>query len=817
MTVLIVWGMRWRKVFRDLWGNKTRTLLVVLSIAVGVFAVGTVAHMQVIVSDDLDESYAAVNPANVTLYTDEPFDEALLETIRRMPDVAEAEGRRQIIVQFKTEPDGAWHPLILYALADYEDIRINIVRPVQVFDPDLTNWPPGDWPPVKRTLTIERTSLLMAQLGLTRSKLGDTLIIKTPAGKEKALPVTGLAYDFARIPATFSLMAVGYVTFDTMEWFGEPGTYNELHIIVAGNKTDVHHLQHVAAAVENKIEKSGREVTSVQVHTPGKLPLDNYFQAISLILGVLGLLSLFLSGFLVVNTISAQLAQQTQQIGVMKAIGAQGGQLTGMYLVMVLVFGLLALFIAVPLSAWGAEQFAGFLAYFLNFQLNDFSTPPQVLAFEVAMALLVPMLAGLFPIVRGTRITIRAAISDYGLGKGQFGTSLVDRLLVNLQNLMLLPRPFLLSLRNTVRRKTRLSLTLVTLIIASTVFMGIFNVRASLFLTLEDIFQYFQYDVQVLFKRPYRVARIENIARQFPGVVNIESWIQDSVIYLRPDGSEGETLGLTALPADTEMFQAKVLEGRWLLPDDRNAVVISSDVLQEQPDLRVGDTITLKRGNEESEWVVVGVVQGLLAQPLVYTNYDYFARTTGAVGQASSTQLTFSGPVDTDLAQQLQSHFDDARLGVITTFTATQQREQSAVLFNIITSFLFSMAVLLAAVGGLGLMGTMSLNVLERIREIGVMRAIGASDETVLQIVLVEGVLIGLLSWAAGLLLALPLSRFLSTAVGMQFLQIPLHTTFSIKGVFIWLVLVIALSAIASYLPALRASRLTIREVLAYE
>ncbi len=114
-------------------------------------------------------------------------------------------------------------------------------------------------------------------------------------------------------------------------------------------------------------------------------------------------------------------------------------------------------------------------------------------------------------------------------------------------------------------------------------------------------------------------------------------------------------------------------------------------------------------------------------------------------------------------------------------------------------------------------MGTMSLNVLERIREIGVMRAIGASDETVLQIVLVEGVLIGLLSWAAGLLLALPLSRFLSTAVGMQFLQFPLHTTFSLKGVFIWLVLVIALSAIASYLPALRASRLTIREVLAYE
>ena len=135
---------------------------------------------------------------------------------------------------------------------------------------------------------LERTSLLMAQLGLTRSKLGDTLIIKTPAGKEKELPITGLAYDFARIPATFSGMAVGYVTFDTMEWLGKPRSYNELHIIAASDKTDLYHLQRVAAAVENKIEKSGREVTSVQVHTPGKLPLDNYFQAISLILGILG-------------------------------------------------------------------------------------------------------------------------------------------------------------------------------------------------------------------------------------------------------------------------------------------------------------------------------------------------------------------------------------------------------------------------------------------------------------------------------------------------------------------------------------------------
>lgn len=820
MQVLRVVGMRWRKVLRDLLSNKTRTTLVVLSIAVGVFAVGTVAHMQVIVSDDLDASYAAVSPASATIYTAEAVDDNLIQTIRRMPEVAEAEGRRLILVQFKTKADGAWHPLILTALDDYEDIHINKVQPEIVFEPDPANWPTGEWPPLDRALTIERTSLLMAQLGLTRSQLNDSLIIKTPAGKERAMRISGLAYDFARVPATFSGMAVGYVTFETMEWFGEPRSYNELHIIVSGDKTDMAHIQRVANLVEHKIEKSGREVTSVQVHTPGKLPLDNYFQAISLILGVLGFISLFLSGFLVVNTISALLAQQTKQIGVMKAIGAEGRQLTTMYLMMVLLFGLLALLLAIPLSTQGAEQFAGFLSYFLNFQLSEFTTPMQVILFEVAMALLVPMLAGLVPIMRGTQITIREAISDYGLGKGQFGANMIDRLLMNLHRLLAVPRPLLLSLRNAVRRKGRLSLTLVTLIIASMVFIGVFNVRASLFLTIDELQQYFQYDIQVLFKRPYRAARIEAIAREFPGLTNIESWIQDSVIRLRPDGSEGTTLALTALPPQTQMFEAAVLEGRWLLPQDHNAVVISSDVLQDEADIGVGDTIVFKRGGQESEWVVVGVVQGILAQPIAYANYDYFARLTGAVGQASHSQLIIDSQgqkIDAELAQKVQAHFEDAGLGVITTFTATQQREQIAVLFNIITSFLFSMAVLLAAVGGLGLMGTMSLNVLERIREIGVLRAIGASDETVLQIIIVEGVLIGLISWAVGLLLALPLSDWLSTAIGMQFLQIPLSTTFSVQGAVIWLCLVVALSALASYLPAQHASRLTIREVLAYE
>jgi putative ABC transport system permease protein len=136
---------------------------------------------------------------------------------------------------------------------------------------------------------------------------------------------------------------------------------------------------------------------------------------------------------------------------------------------------------------------------------------------------------------------------------------------------------------------------------------------------------------------------------------------------------------------------------------------------------------------------------------------------------------------------------------------------------DVLVYTLMVMAVLIALVGGLGLMGTMSMNVMERNREIGVMRAIGASDFTVQQMVIVEGMVIGVISWFLGALLAFPISLVLDYIVGIAFVTSPLDFIISPYGFMIWLAGVLILSALASYLPARSASRLTVREVLAYE
>ena len=171
-----------------------------------------------------------------------------------------------------------------------------------------------------------------------------------------------------------------------------------------------------------------------------------------------------------------------------------------------------------------------------------------------------------------------------------------------------------------------------------------------------------------------------------------------------------------------------------------------------------------------------------------------------------------------EMKTTLESLYKDAgiRLGG-TALTSQTLRQSNEVLFNIITAMLMVMAVLMAIVGGLGLMGTMSINVLERTREIGVMRAIGASNGAVRGIVMTEGVFIGLFSGLIAAAFSYPLAQLLCNLVGVAIFQIPLTFSFSITGTILWLVIVAVLSALASFLPAFNASRLTVREILAYE
>jgi len=639
----------------------------------------------------------------------------------------------------------------------------------------------------------------------------------TPNGRQRELKISGLAHDLNKPAGTFTNQATGYITFETLELFGYPKAYNELLITIEGNPPDAARVKEVANLVADKIIKGGRAVYSIVLANPGRLWFESFLAPMTSILGILGLIILIMSGLLVVNTISALMAQQLRQIGMMKAVGARTSQIMWVYLFSMLVIGLAALAVAVPLGNLWTRSSVKLLAGIINFNITNLDLPLQVFYIQFGLSILVPLIAALFPILSGSRITVREAISDYGLSKVNFGQSLFDQIIGRIHGL---PRPLLLSLRNTFRQKGRLALTLATLSIASAIFIAVLSVYASLTGTMNRALSYYGFDLIVQFSRTYRIEQIANEVKDLPGVVTAEIWDSASGRILLPDGSETDPIMVIAPSVNTALLNPSLLAGRWLKPTDENAIVINSDVLKVAPNVRVGDQITLNIEEKEAVWTVVGIIRSVLSGPTAYANYPYFSRMLGRYGEAAATyvkvQLQDSG-YQTMMAKLLQDHFERSGMRVGSTTTVSNLRQSAISQYNVIFIFLLLMVVLLTVVGGLGLTGTMSLNVLERTREIGVLRAVGASNGAVLQIIIVEGILIGLISWFIGIILAVPLSWILGRAVGTGFLGEPLPLTYSFAGILIWLLIVLILASIASYIPARRAVILTVRDILAYE
>ena len=789
--------VRWYKVLYDLLSNKKRSALVVLSIAVGVLSVGLATGAQTILSRELPAGYLATDPAGAKFITS-PFDDDLVDTIRRVPRVRDAEGRRSLFARFRTGPD-EWRSVNLFAIPHFDDMRVNKIHPVQ-----------GNWPPRDHEILIEQ-----AALGTARTHVGAEVVIRLADGKERTLRVVGVAHDQSQEPATFEGSIYGYVT---LEWLGEPRNYNELYITADPQVRDLAEMRQIAARVRRKIEDSGRVVLATSVPEPGKLALQDAVDGIMVVLSTFGVFILILSGFLVVNTLSALLGQQVRQIGIMKAIGGRTWQIASLYLGMALTFGLLGVIVGAPLGWLGARWLAVFVAGIINNDVADLSISPFVLALEVGVGLLAPLLAALVPVLSGARVTVREALSDNSVSRGQFGSGWIDRRLRSIRGL---PSTWMLPLRNAFRRKGRLALTLTTLTLASAFFIAVISTYASVLRSIDRGFQYWGMDLILTLNRPHRVARLEQAAMQVPGVVRAEpsNFVQVNRAYA--DDTEGDILLMYAFSADTSSVKPDIVEGRWLLPEDANAIVITNKFLDKEPGVKVGDTIRLKVLGKEMNWQVVGIAHLMMGDgPTVYVNMPYLA---SAVGLRERADWLYIHTAQHDSASQLlalqalDQQFKLKGIRITSTMLIADLRTTIRALFDAVVVVLMIMAVLLSIVGGLGLMGIMSLNALERSREIGVMRAIGASDSALLRVILIEGILIGLVSWLVGCVMAWPLSQVLCDAVGMAMIQTPLTFTFSAAGVLIWLALVVALTSVASYFPARNACQITIRETLAYE
>jgi putative ABC transport system permease protein len=383
------------------------------------------------------------------------------------------------------------------------------------------------------------------------------------------------------------------------------------------------------------------------------------------------------------------------------------------------------------------------------------------------------------------------------------------------------PRPFIISLRNTFRRRGRLVLTLFTLTMGGAIFIAVFNVRTTLHDYIGAIGKYFAADISVDFDQPYRLREIRQMLAGVDGVTDVEGWQFVSGELLDEKGEVLENINIFGPPANSELIQPILVEGRFVQADDVRKLALSEAAYGYFPNIKPGDSVNLKINGREEVWEVIGIFkfvdrEGVLA----YAPYEYISKMNNLANQAYSFRLVtdrHDRAYQNAKAEELDKFFREhgfkvriAEAGRATLDTAVESLDTLVV-------FLLIMAILTAVVGAMGLTGTMGMNVLERTREIGIMRAIGADDRAVMRTVIAEGLVIGAMSFVLAIILSIPFTYLLSTIVSLAVFETPIDVIFTFTGYGIWLGLVLLLSVIASILPARNAARLTIREVLAYE
>ncbi|MBI5351997.1 MAG: FtsX-like permease family protein [Chloroflexi bacterium] len=799
---------RWKKMLRDLQAARGRMAMMVIAMAVSIFGVGMILSAYTILSREMSRNYLGTNPASAFIELDR-VDAALVEAVSQRPGISEAEAGSWVTARAEVNPN-EWMPVFLFVVPDFNAAHVSTVNPEA-----------GAYPPSEYTILLEREVLPMLNV-----KIGDALAIQTPNGSKQQILISGTVHDPALAPAWQEQTVYGYITPATLTTLGESETLHILKVVVSDQRYNIAAIDSTVSELASWLKGQGYVVDEIRIPPPGKHPHQSQMRSILMLLLVFSVMALILSAILTATMIGGLLAQQIRQIGIMKAIGARSSQITSLYLALVALLGSGAVLIGLPLGIVAGRAFAGVVAKLLNLNIYSDAVSAWVYLILLLMGILTPLLVALNPILRTTRITVRESINDYGVSLEKSASRLRDNWF---SRILSFDNTLILALRNTFRRRGRLLLTLSLLSAAGAMFMTGINVKAGWQAYLDQAAADRHYDLEIRLNQPVSEEKISSVVAAISGVEKIESWNvspaalvrTDSLDIVRtyPDGGHG-SFSLRSVPLETQLIATPLLDGRWLQAGDTNAVVLNQNAKALFPTAKVGDDIQLMIEGKAATFRLVGVIRQILSPSAAYVSPAMFAEATGQpVQSVNAIRFVMKGHDAQMLAsvtKEIERAFAAENIGVKVAISESLLGEAISGHVYIFIFALILISAVMAVVGALGLTSSMGTSVIERTREFGIMRAIGAKSKTILRNVISEGVFIGLMSWMIALPLSIPLTYGIGYLVGYMSFRAPLPLTVSLPGLVIWLSVIIAGSIAASAYPAQQASQLTIRETLAY-
>lgn len=816
------------KLLRDLQTAWERMVMMVIAISVSLIVFSGMLYARTLVLSNTASGYLSTNPASARIMLESGVmpdeTDAFIAAAKAEPGVIDATMRQVTNVELQKESSGLKSlQLFVAAAAD----------PMQIATFKIEKG--AGWPPPPDGILLERSTLELLQLNV-----GDQVAVIGFDGRPAQLTIAGSVHDQS-LALAGQTAGVGYIQASTLPLLGKPSALDQLVITVADHplqaqdrpglqvpSRDRDTIVRTALSLVVRLEAmSGSTIDQVAVPTPYEHPHQAISVTVLSALSAFGLMSLILSAILIATMFNGLLTQQIPQIGMMKAIGARSSRILQLYGIMVLLVSVLATVLAfVPGLFLGRTLAQMVLSSALNIDVANLSIPWWVFGTVILAGVFVPLLIVLLPLLRASRRTVREALDEHGVAErqGRMTTGLFSWL----GRLRHVDRTLMVAFRNLFRRQARLFLSVGLLATGGATFVSGLNVMASFQAIPYTIYNEQRWDVEIRFGDPASSTELTAIVEKVAGVSRVETWnisatsIQNTgetnVTRTYPDQGHG-SLSLSAIPPSTSMLiPPQIIEGRWLNPDDTNAVVLPASIRQTMPDVQVGDSVQLSVADRPTTWQVIGIAGGMGGSCPCVTQ-QALERANGRQDQANVVRIiTDRHDADARVAIGQSAAQALAAAGIkplepraIDDVVASTE-EHSVILVGVI----LLIASTIGVVGLIGLGSTMSTNVLERTREFGVMKAIGASGATIRRLVVFEGVFIAVVSCVVAAVPAIILTWAIGAGLGSLFLSMPMPFAISAQGIAIWILVVVLGAVLATLAPASQASRLTVRDALAY-
>ncbi len=788
-------SMRWRKVAGDMRMYRGRLLAIALVLVVSAAAVIAALDARTILKREISASFLLANAPDIAL-SFERVEEHQQRLIAAQEGVAATGARRAFFTRIAVR-DGSWLPVRVSVVPDF---AAQGVATVHLHD--------GAWPGGDGSILIEQSAQ-----SLLGSAAGAKVKIRRADGETLELPLGAWVHDTAVAPSTQERMLYAYVTPGTAALLAPQSAAPDQLLVKMTQRGSASEAYEFGNALLAALEHAGMPALRMEVLAPTH-PHKALMNAMLNVLGVLAVMALLAGTALTGYLIAAWMKKEVRLVGVMKTLGARTHQIAMQYLTLAAPLALLAMAIARPLGAQLGRMLAEYYAVLLNIELANRSTPQTLLQMEILCLLALPLLAMALPIWRAARVTPMAAMHDAGITALPAAGRLAARLLRFPGRVR-----WTLASRNIWRRPWRLSFMLAGFTFGGALFMTTCSNYESLTHVLDRNLAQQGHDLEVLWARGSPGAPLEQIAGKVRGVTIAEAWRRATLTVTLPATTEGASrtrrVTLTAYPEPTRLFTRPITQGR--APRAGTPEVLISRAIQESmPWMQVGANIEVQTKTGRSGTLqVVGTVEEIGTQGL-YTGFTAFETLTGLGDSAASLRVKIGEESMEAVANALDQAFLDAHLPPAQIVSRNMVRDALDEHFSVVGEVMRMVALAAVLLGAIVLVATTSLNVMERTREIGVLRTLGGSPQVLQRIFLAEGAVIALLGAALSVMFSIPLTLGMNYAAehGLLYVTVPMRFSFTGLAIMAGGVFLLVLAVRWAVHLGLNSS---VRENLAYE